>query len=376
MRDYFSHSAALRFVFPIDGDCLNAYDGKEEDGILFITARVEAAADTTVMINNIPAAYQNGFFEAEIPIADYRTEITAADGMGNSQKITVLRLLNATGIFRLSSDDNILCLQDIHQNRAVYTSIFDNPYLAVYREAHEKYGATVQLNIHWEYDANNPYFSDGNRKSFDLSMMTDRFREEFEQNAHWLRLSFHAREPQSVSPYADTPGEVIAADAARVYREVVRFAGESALSRHNTTIHYADCRIESMRAMHDLGLRGAYGYFDLDRHGTPIVSYRYPKELVEHIHGRDFWYDTAEDILYGKIDLVLNLCRAEEVVPLLEKLQEDPHRRGCVELMIHEQYFYPDYVRYMPTFRENVLTACRWCAEQGYRGYYMQDIME
>ena len=41
----------------------------------------------------------------------------------------------------------------------------------MYKEAHDKYGANVQLNIHWEFDET-----------------TD----EFIANSDWLRLSFHA----------------------------------------------------------------------------------------------------------------------------------------------------------------------------------------
>ena len=47
--------------------------------------------------------------------------------------------------FRISSDDNILFLKDLSEGD--YKSIFDHPYLAVYKKAHDLFGAKVHLNL-------------------------------------------------------------------------------------------------------------------------------------------------------------------------------------------------------------------------------------
>lgn len=62
----------------------------------------------------------------------------------------------------------------------------------MHKEAHDKYGANVQLNIHWEFDETTEDFTDNTRQYFNLSMMTDKFKDEFIANSDWLRLSFHA----------------------------------------------------------------------------------------------------------------------------------------------------------------------------------------
>lgn len=376
MRDYFRYDSKIRFAFPLDGDCLNIYDGIEKDGALWVKVKLEADKNSKIEVNQIPATYNGECFEVEVPISGYRNNLVAKDDAGNEEKIVVYKLINPTGIYRLSSDDNILFLQDINDHKDTYKSIFENPYLAMYKEAHDKYGANVQLNIHWEYEADNEFFSDENRKDFNLSMMTDKFKDEFIANSNWLRLSFHAREPQTEMPYLHTDMKTISYDAERIYREVVRFAGEETLCKHNTTIHWGECTRDGMRAMSNLGLRGAYGYFNIRDNGRPLVSYFYPKDFVEHLHNRDFWMDTEEDILYGKIDLVLNSHPLEEIVPRLEKVKANPGNYGCVEIMIHEQYFHEDYVNYIPEFREIVWTACKWCADNGYKGYFLQDVME
>ena len=39
MRDYIEKEQSLRFVFPIDGDLLNEFDGEEHSGSLFEIGR-------------------------------------------------------------------------------------------------------------------------------------------------------------------------------------------------------------------------------------------------------------------------------------------------------------------------------------------------
>ena len=77
--------------------------------------------------------------------------------------------------FCFTVDDNIRFLKELTEGN--YPSVFDHPYLAMYRRLHETYGVCVQLNLFYECDG------------FTLSSMTDAYREEFSENAHWLKMS-------------------------------------------------------------------------------------------------------------------------------------------------------------------------------------------
>ncbi len=81
--------------------------------------------------------------------------------------------------YRFSLDDNIWVFRDLAYGR--YHSIFDHPYLSFLREIHEEFHTKIQLNVYYETD------------EFCLAQMPDRYKEEWEENARWLRLSFHAR---------------------------------------------------------------------------------------------------------------------------------------------------------------------------------------
>ncbi len=394
MKDYLGIDKEIHFLFPVDGDCLNEYDGEllqnepvteaTEDhasvcagsaaDYLLVTVKVAAPADRQLTVNKVPLAWQGDHYEAKVPVAGYRTSLVIQDlqDLNVNEKIVVFRLPHATGGYRLSSDDNILFLQDINDHKDEYTSIFDNPYLAMYKGAHDKYGAKVQLNIHYETDENKGFAIP--REYFNLTMMTDKFKDEWAANADWLRLSFHARRVSKDKPYIATDMNEITRDAQLVYNEVLRFAGPATLCKENTTIHWGECTQEGMRGMRNIGLNGAFGYFDILESGETTVSYFYPVDFVHYLHERDYWWDTDEDILYGKIDLVLNCYPLEEIVPELEKIYANPHQSGFIEIMIHEQYFYEDYEAYIKEFSEIVHTACKWCMEHGYEGRYLAEV--
>ena len=72
-------------------------------------------------------------------------------------------------------DDNIRFLKEITE--VCYRSIFEHPYLSMYRRLHERFGLKVQLNL---------FYREGD---FDLSQMTDRYYEEWKENADWIKLS-------------------------------------------------------------------------------------------------------------------------------------------------------------------------------------------
>ena len=112
-------------------------------------------------------------------------------------------------LFRISSDDNIVFLQEIAQSQP--ESVFDHPYLELYRRAHEKYGAKVVLNLFYDNSTSRGFEKD--RGDFDLSMMPDCYKTEWAQNADWLKFSFHALREFPEFPYRTADGETVFADA-------------------------------------------------------------------------------------------------------------------------------------------------------------------
>ena len=363
----------MRFIFPTHGDCINARDGiLTEDGIL-IEARVLAPEDAEIFIGGKKAVFSYGVWTAKVLISDYKSTLAAENRKnGDSCAVTLLKFRDPVGKFRLSSDDNILFLQDITANKDKYRSIFDNPYLAMYKKAHDLYGARVHLNLFYEYIPEPKHFSSP-REYFNLSMMTDKFKSEFEANSDWLKLAFHAKGEFPDRPYKFATAEKIREDYERVIREIVRFAGKKVIT-DSTTVHWGEGNREVVRELHSLGLRSLTGYFRRTAKGDPLVSYYFEDEMLDHIGSRDFWYDEDLDMIFAQIDLVLNEKTYADVMEALPKIADDPHRGGFISLMIHEQYFHPDYRRHLPDFEARVLDACAFLANRGYTGAHISEL--
>ena len=231
MRDYLNQSAKTHFIFPIDGDCLNDRDGEMTQEGMIVTVQVASAPGGILTVNGISATEENGIYRASVCIPFGRTELLAKnESDGTTAVIRVFFFPHTTEKFRLSVDDNILCLADLTKNKDIYHSIFDNPYLAIYKRLHDHYGAKVPLNVFYEFNREAAVCFSKNRPDFNLSMMTDHFREEWEANADWLKLSFHSRAEMPDKPYELALPETIIADYEAVRREVLRFAGEKSFS--------------------------------------------------------------------------------------------------------------------------------------------------
>ncbi|WP_409344465.1 hypothetical protein [Paenibacillus sp. MBLB4367] len=350
-------------LFPLDGDMLNEYDGVWRDERLHIRVRLAGPAGSRFTVNGISAKRADGEYTAEIKLDGYRNTIAVAEEeTGYNETVTVYWLKNATMKYRVSVDDNIWFLRDIAANSETYRSIFDNPYLSVYKELYDTYGTKVHLNLFYRTDG------------FDLSQMPDKYKEEWQANAHWLRLTFHADQEFPDKPYKATAPEVILADCEQVTREIIRFAGEESLS-HVTTVHWGEATREGSRALRKFGFRTLAGYFRLID-GEPIVSYYLDKDRVEHLNKRDFWKDHSEDLVFAKIDMVLDKTEKEDIVPMLEQIRQNPHEAGFIELMIHEQYFYSDYAAHQPDFKEKLMTAAKWATENGYKPAFLSECVE
>ena len=374
MMDYLRDGEPLHFVFPIDGDCLNERDGMVCGDGLTVTAEVAAPADCAVTVNGVPAIEREaGRYAVQVTVQGKQAELVAVCGDLRAA-VTVYRLSDVVGKYRLSVDDNILFLADITAHAEEYTSIFDNPYLAIYREAHEQYGAKVHLNLFYAYTGEGKTCFSAHPDDFDLSMMTDKFRDEWAANADWLKLAFHAHAEFPADPYRHATAEEIRADFLAVKREVERFAGPASFASTATTVHYGSGNFETVTALRAEGLRALAGYFTLRANGTPSVSYYAEPDLVKRVGERDFWYDRHSDMLFARIDLVLNIKPNADNLAELPQIMARPGRGGFVSIMIHEQYFYPDYRNYRPDFADRVLDACRCLHEQGYRGMHLGEL--
>ncbi len=349
----------IKFLSPVDGDMLTGYDGKLSEGNLLTEVKVGAPAGMNLKINGIAAVYSAGKYSAVVTLKEYKNVIEVQDSVsGETTGIVVYRLKNVVNKYRLSLDDNIWFLKDINANAGKYKSIFENPYLGFLKEVHDTYGTKIHLNLYYQTDG------------FNLSQMTDKFKSEWKDNAAWLRLSFHALQNDPDRPYINAGYDQVTKDCMLVKDQIKRFAGQE-LMGPVTTLHWGEALADGCRALRDEGYLALAGYFLAE--GADKVSYYLDDEKRLHVNNRFIWRDNKEGIIFSRMALVINTVKNEEIVPYLSSMRSDSHKPAYVDLMIHEQYFYPFYVAYQPDYRQKVMTAVKWAADNGYKPAFLSE---
>lgn len=354
----------FNFKYPIDGDVLfTEADGVLVDEKLQVTVQVFAPKDLHITINKNITEYEEGIYSATIALDSYRNAIEAfCVESGEMKTIYVYWFKNGYQTYRLGIDDVIICFQNIYNNQNSYKSIFEDPFLSIFRELHEKYDTRVHMHIYYETVD----------KSFNLSMFPDKYKEEFSQNGDWLKFTFHSRCDQPDSPYKYASYDLVMEEGKMVENEIRRFAGSNVLS-NITSQHWADSNIYGTRAFRNLGFRVIDGYFLFDENGDPYVAYYLNKEQTAHAHLRDFWVDNKEDIIFVKDDIIINEVDLDQIEQYMDDLKAAPDH-AFMYLLIHEQYFYKDYVNYQSDYKEKIFKTIQWCHNNGYRPVAISDI--
>lgn len=253
--------------------------------------------------------------------------------------------------FCFTVDDNIRVLEEI--TGSSYSSIFEHPYLQMYKSLHEKFGLKVQLNL---------FYKSGD---FDLSKMTDRYYNEWKENSDWLKLSFHSN-TETFKLYESSNYDEVFNDCKRVNDEICRFASPNALA-NTTTIHYCLLTEGGVKAMEDNGVSGLLGLFGTDE--EPRYSYGVTEKDAKKIRRGEVV--KKGKISFASIDIILNVFSINEILEKLENLKS----RNDIRVMIHEQYFYKDYARYQPEFMEKLESTFAFLTANGYKSNFYENMI-
>ncbi len=299
-------------------------------------------------------------------------------------------------------DDVIWCMRDITRMKSA--SIFDIPFLAMLKKAHDLYGLTVQLNLFYRTD-----FYYGNDE-FTLADMTDAYKEEWEENANWLKLAFHAKQEFPDYPYVNASYEDVKANYEAIINEIKRFAGEKSIS-HALVPHWLPISKEGCQALYDCGVRilsPSYGE-RTEYTGNPttlpyghagrLLQNRKPETKLYTRRTRDkaiassiCAYNHVTQKQFDWMKGTLNAVKDEETgmyfKPLgggptinlnaLEDLQPAYDERDGYEYIgtgTHEQYFYKDYYAYQPDTEEKILKMAEIMHSKGYEYIVADDLI-
>lgn len=355
-------ASKLEILEPIHGAVLHRRLGRETPAGLEIDVAGVAPPGIEVLVQGRPAAREGAKFRASATLTQRENEIVATAQVAGARQESRIRVIwdrHSQKRYRFVIDDNSFFLRDItHQG---YASLFECFYLKMLRDLHTKYGSRFTLNI---------YYTTGD--DWNLRQFPDRYRGQWKDNAHWLRLAFHAYANDPPRPYQDAPVEKLLADLDLVAGEIRRFAGPETYSPP-VVIHFGMTRPEAWKPLYGRGSRVLGGYFRQNRQGQWDINYRVDDVRSEWLSRHDLLKDFPSGIIFSKVDMVVNSTPLEKILPTLEPVVADPRQGEIVDLLTHEQYFWPFYRNYLPDHPQRLDRAIEFLTQNGYKPVFLQD---
>jgi len=362
-------ASSLKILEPFHGAVLNHRQGKQTADSLTIRVSGEAKPGDKVTVNGVVCRREGNRFEADVPLRDAETDLVAvAEGSAGRQegKARVVWDRYSEPRYRFSIDDSSFFLRDIAKNG--YASLFDCFFLKGLRDLHAKYGSKYTVNIYYAAADNIEFPTDA---SFRLPQFPDRYKSEFRDNAHWLRLAFHAHANMPPRPYEDAAPEKLIADLDQVAAEIHRFAGEEAYAPP-TVIHFGMTRHSAFKPLYERGVRALSGYF-VKSGDKYDINYNWDNVHSEYVSKHTAWKDFESGIVFSRVSIVCNGVPVDKIVGTLEPLTKDPNLAEILDIFTHEQYFWPFYMNYVPDHFQRLDTALRWATEQGYKPVFYHE---
>ena len=357
------------FHFPRDGVMLTETAGERIGDTLKIKVQFLASNGRNLEINGIPMEVaNNGFYKAFITLENYKNTLTVVDtDTKESWSIDVFFLKKGYKKYRVSLDDNIWFLQNLTENKDVYKSMFEDPYLAMLKAIHDKHGTKIHVNIYYETPRHG---------GFNLTQMTDKYKDEWKANSDWLRLSFHANADKPDRPYIYSTYEQAYFEMERVHKEILRFAGEEAFAKTVTTIHWGDCTKEAARAFRDLGVKAFVGSFNWNSDAVADIRMYCDAEQCALLQKYGYYYDKELDIYLFRYNGGIQRAEPKNIPGQCERQAVGQPYYAFRDFCLHEQYFYPEFRQHMPDYYEKLDAAAGWCVENGFESIFMDELFE
>lgn len=257
--------------------------------------------------------------------------------------------------YHYSISDALRVLQEIESKG--YENIFEHQLFGFLKHLHESYGTKVTLFL---------FYKDA---SFDLTSMSEKYKEEFIENSDWLRFGFHAIDGRSY-PYAKSGYVKAKRDYLKIKNEVVRYAGEESWS-NVVRSGYCSGSNEAVAAWRDCGvsllltcrpITGLY-YFGGGDSWLGILWDKIRRmgkldEVYKYIFNNDYWIDYDRSIAFVTLDVLIE--KERDVTGKLGQIYKYRNRAEIIDVAVHE-YALRDEVN-----RRRSEEAICWLKEKGY----------
>ena len=352
----------IKIEFPFHGAVLQHRHGLQTDEGLHIEVQGSAPLEAQVKVNGVEARRKGERFFAPLTLSAFRNEICASCQSlqgGGEHRIEVVWHKESRKRYRVSIDDNIFFLRELWRHKP--KDIFENHYLAILRRLQQKYGSKFSCNL----------FYSTPEHDFDLSQMPDCWKSQFEDNSDWLKFTFHAKNEFPDRPYQFAGAEELLADLNQVREQVLRFAGPACYCVP-TILHWGQLPAGLYKTMYEQGIRVLSGYFVKSGLGYD-VNYSMDELRSNYLSNHDALMDMDSGLCFSRVDMVINDTPLPEIVPRLTECMMDKDNAEFMDLLTHEQYFWPFYFNYVPDHEQRMAAAFEFLAEHDYEPVWMHE---
>lgn len=379
------------------GAILNHNHGIETESSLKITVTGISESGRPVKVNGIPAEMDGRIFRAEVELKEKFNKVTATvmtPSGDYSQSLVLVWDKKSFKRFNCFIDDHSFFFTELARQRPARA--FDHFYLAALKKIHDETGLKVTLNCFYRNDHDPAHCT--------LSEMPDIWKSEFEDQADWLRFSFHAYSEFPDRPYVEASAEEFGRDYDLVQNEIIRFAGEKSFIAP-VVIHWANihpavaaevrrrgsfCQSRHMRPC----VMGGPSLADRQKGGNmaQIEQRATAKdERMTSLEGFAMYYDDQEEYNYlakhkayynPAIDMIIsafapccNLVPQDEIRKRLtaEFALQEKYGFEALGYLSHEQYFFPFYPNYIPDHVERLSLAAHLLKDAGHRAVFFSE---
>lgn len=254
-------------------------------------------------------------------------------------------------IFHLSIDDFIVAFQDITLHESDYDSVFENSTFGWMKEMHNKYNVVFSCYVHYE------------DKDFNLSICTNKFKDEFEANADWLRFGFHSINGDTI--YGEDDQQIVD-DYNKTIEALINIVSESAIDNVIRLQSFQGSEGQINALINNVQEEPVIGLLTAD---DSRQSYYLNEDSNNYIYSHDVLVDKNNGIF-----LVSSDCRIEFIESVEDKIKEfeSPawnNQLGYLEIFTHE-WIIDNTIKY------KIEHLCKYANENAYVSAFYEDILK
>ncbi|MBR6244781.1 hypothetical protein IKR20_04335 [bacterium] len=193
--------------------------------------------------------------------------------------------------FHLSIDDSIGFLEDLTKNKARYKSAFDQPFLALLKELHDKFGSKITLYFFYQTNG------------FSLADATAEYAKEFKANSDWLKFGFHAVSADFFEKFdADIELEF--------YKKTIAELTRISSSANISYFLRLDRFIANEKAIEKLSKNGLLGLFIAEQRQKRINDALSDEELT--VCYKNDWFVDKYGVKYTPTDVRIEIIESDD----------------------------------------------------------------